>query len=43
MKIDPVSKEDIKNWLQLAGEVEPLFGPMIEDPDFLSAIEMAIG
>ena len=43
MKIDTVSKEDIKNWLQLAGEVEPLFGPMLEDPDFLPAIEMAIG
>ena len=43
MKIDTVRKTDIKNWLKLAVEVEPLFGPMIEDPDFLSAIEMAIG
>ncbi len=43
MKIDTVSKTDIKNWLQLAGEVEPLFGPMTEEPDFLAALEVAIG
>ncbi len=43
MKIDTVSKTDIENWLQLAGEVENLFGPMREDPDFLAALEVAIG
>jgi GNAT superfamily N-acetyltransferase len=34
--------EDIPAWLELAREVEPLFGPMIEDPGFHRALEKNI-
>ncbi|MBN1137328.1 MAG: GNAT family N-acetyltransferase [Anaerolineae bacterium] len=30
--------EDIPAWLELAAEVEPLFGPMVDDPGFLQAL-----
>jgi GNAT superfamily N-acetyltransferase len=30
--------EDIPAWLVLAKEVEPLFGPLVNDPSFLSAL-----
>ena len=30
--------EDIPAWLELAAEVEPLFGPMVDDPGFLRAL-----
>jgi GNAT superfamily N-acetyltransferase len=31
--------EDIPAWLDLAAEVEPLFGPMVDDPAFHRALE----
>jgi ribosomal protein S18 acetylase RimI-like enzyme len=30
---------DISAWLELAAEVEPLFGPMVADPGFHAALE----
>lgn len=30
--------DDIPAWLTLAAEVEPLFGPMVEEPGFLRAL-----
>ncbi len=37
-----VTKEDIKGWLKLASEVEYLFGPMVDDPSFIKALEKNI-
>src|SRR5690349_15048938 len=34
---------DIPAWLDLAAEVEPLFGPMLADPGFHAALERNIG
>ncbi len=34
--------EDIPAWLELAREVEPLFGPMVEDPGFHRALKKNI-
>lgn len=34
MKVDIACETDIVAWLALAAEVEPLFGPMVDDPDF---------
>ncbi|HPH96112.1 MAG TPA: GNAT family N-acetyltransferase [Anaerolineaceae bacterium] len=34
--------EDIPAWLELAREVEPLFGPMVDDPGFLRALQKNI-
>ena len=31
---------DIRPWLVLAGEVEPLFGPLVEDRRFRRALEV---
>lgn len=33
------TKEDIKEWVKLAFEVEYLFGPMVDDPSFIKALE----
>ena len=33
---------DLEHWLILAKEVEPLFGPMVEDDGFRSALTDAI-
>lgn len=33
---------DMPGWLQLAKEVEPLFGPMVESPDFFDALSKTI-
>jgi hypothetical protein len=30
---------DIPAWLELAAEVEPLFGPMVAEPGFHAALE----
>jgi hypothetical protein len=30
--------EDTPAWLLLAAEVEPLFGPLVDDPHFLGAL-----
>ena len=35
--------EDIPAWLILATEVEPLFGPMVNDPSFHRALHKNIG
>jgi GNAT superfamily N-acetyltransferase len=34
--------EDIPAWLNLAAEVEPLFGPMVNEPSFLRALHKNI-
>lgn len=35
-------REDIPAWLVLAAEVEPLFGPMVEEPGFMRALRRNI-
>jgi len=42
MKVVNAALEDINGWLELAAEVESLFGPMVEDPKFLLALEKNI-
>ena len=42
MNIDPVGKKDIVVWLDLAKEVEPIFGPMIGQDDFHTALKNII-
>lgn len=37
-----VTKEDYQAWLDLAKEVEPLFGPMVEEEDFQNGIRECI-
>ncbi len=39
MRVDTARVEDIPPWLDLAGEVEFLFGPMLDDPAFHRALE----
>lgn len=39
MKVVKATKEDIKQWLVLAAEVEELFGPMVDDPLFVQTLE----
>jgi len=34
--------EDFSDWLELAREVEPLFGPMTDDPAFCDGLRQAI-
>jgi len=34
--------EDFEGWLLLAKEVEPLFGPMVEEPAFREGLRLAI-
>ena len=41
-RIRTATEEDLPLFLLLAREVEPLFGPMVEDPQFLAAIREAI-
>ncbi|MEN6622130.1 MAG: GNAT family N-acetyltransferase [Smithella sp.] len=33
---------DFPNWLKLAGEVEPLFGPMVDIPEFQNGLKQVI-
>ncbi len=40
--IRPLNENDREAWLNLAGEVEPLFGPMLASPDFNEAISTCI-
>ncbi|MGC9521237.1 MAG: GNAT family N-acetyltransferase [Anaerolineae bacterium] len=40
--VQRATPEDIDAWLQLAAEVEPLFGPMVDDPGFRKALEEAV-
>jgi ribosomal protein S18 acetylase RimI-like enzyme len=42
MKVVNATKEDLSKWLELASEVEYLFGPMVSDPKFIQAIEKNI-
>lgn len=35
--------EDIPAWLALAAEVGPMFGPLVNDPGFVRALEKNIG
>lgn len=42
MKVVRAMHKDIEQWLQLAAEVEYLFGPMVDDPCFVEAVEKSI-
>jgi ribosomal protein S18 acetylase RimI-like enzyme len=42
MNVVNATVEDIKGWLELASEVEYLFGPMVDDPNFIQALEKNI-
>ncbi|WP_413100193.1 GNAT family N-acetyltransferase [Streptomyces sp. Inha503] len=42
MQAVPAVQADLPAWLRLAGEVEELFGPMIDDPQFREAVERNI-
>lgn len=42
MKVVNATKDDLTSWLELASEVEYLFGPMISDPKFIQALEKNI-
>lgn len=37
-----VNQQDYNIWLELAGEVEPLFGPMVESKEFQEGIKYCI-
>ena len=39
MKVQIAKIEDFDNWLQLAKEVEPLFGPMVAEESFQIALK----
>ena len=38
MIVDLATQADVASWLDLAAEVEPLFGPMVGDPAFCQAL-----
>lgn len=42
MQVVSATKADINSWLELASEVEYLFGPMVNDPKFIQALEKNI-
>ena len=42
MKVQIAKIEDYENWLKLAKEVEPLFGPMAEEGPFQTALKILI-
>jgi GNAT superfamily N-acetyltransferase len=42
MRVDVARCEDFPNWLDLASEVEPLFGPLVTDPRFHRALRKNI-
>ncbi|MEF3305689.1 GNAT family N-acetyltransferase [Paenibacillus sp. GYB003] len=42
MDVVNATKEDIQGWLELAAEVEYLFGPMLDNPHFIDALEKNI-
>lgn len=41
-KVELTKPEDFDDWLQLAHEVEPLFGPMVDVPKFQEGLKVAI-
>ncbi len=43
MRVVVAQKEDFASWLCLAAEVEPLFGPMVNEPAFHRALRKNIG
>jgi hypothetical protein len=43
MKVVHATMDDINEWLMLAAEVEYLFGPMVNDPNFIQGLERSIG
>ena len=42
MNVDCAKLSDIESWIALAREVEPLFGPMADEPGFQEALRQAI-
>jgi GNAT superfamily N-acetyltransferase len=42
MNVVNATKDDLKGWLELASEVEYLFGPMLGEPKFIQALEKNI-
>ena len=42
MNVVNATTEDIRGWLELAAEVESLFGPMVDDLNFTLALEKSI-
>ena len=38
MKVQTAQSKDVDAWLGLAAEVEDLFGPMVNEPSFMSAL-----
>ena len=42
MRVTVANEEDVAAWLDLAAEVEPLFGPMVSDPLFHQALHRNI-
>ncbi len=42
LKPEASTLDDFYQWIQLAKEVEPLFGPMVEDPKFKEGLKQAI-
>lgn len=42
MNVVSATMADIKSWLDLASEVEYLFGPMVDDPQFINVLKKNI-
>ena len=42
MKVEIATRADIPGWLKLASQVEFLFGPMVDQPDFHRALRKNI-
>lgn len=42
MEVKTVQSENFKDWLELAKEVEPFFGPMADEASFQSALRIFI-
>ena len=42
MQVQIATRADISNWLELASQVEFLFGPMVDQPDFQRALRKNI-
>ncbi len=42
MKVQVATEKDIPEWINLAREVEPLFGTMVDDPKFHSGLRNCI-
>ena len=40
--LDTASRNDFDSWIELAAEVEHLFGPMCSEPEFRSSLEESI-